>query len=57
MMLVILLATLLLLLAIVLFGGTILATVKVAASQSSRVAYIRQLREAGLAVNQEGEEG
>jgi hypothetical protein len=52
---VLVLAMLLLIMAIVLFGGTILATLKVACSEPSRVEQIRQLRQEGLSMNQEGE--
>ena len=52
---VLVLATLLLIMAIVLFGGTILATLKAACSEPSQVEQIRQLRQEGLSMNQEGE--
>lgn len=48
-------ATLLLLVAILLFGGTIVIVLRRACAQPSRVNEIRRLRQAGLAVNQEGE--
>ena len=52
---IIVLATLLLIVAISLFGGTILSVLQRACSQPSRVDEIRRMRQAGLAVNQEGE--
>ena len=50
------LATLFLCLTIVLCGGTILWYLVVFASHASRVEEIRHLRQAGLAVNQQGEQ-
>lgn len=44
-------ATVLLGMAIILFGGTILAYLRAACVQPSRVREIRHLREAGLAVH------
>ena len=50
------LATLFLCLTIVLCGGTILWYLVVFSAHASRVEEIRRLRQAGLAVNQEGEQ-
>ncbi len=52
---IIILATLLLTVAIFLLGATILSALQRACSQPSRVNEIRRMRQAGLAVNQEGE--
>jgi hypothetical protein len=52
---IIILATLLLIVAILLLGGTLLSVLQRACSQPSRVDEIRRMRQAGLAVNQEGE--
>jgi hypothetical protein len=53
----VILATLLLSIAIILCGGTMLIYLRAACSEPSRVEEIRRLRQEGLAVHQEGEEG
>jgi hypothetical protein len=57
MTMVMVLAALVLGMAIVLFGGTILVYVQAACSEPLRVEEIRRLRQIGLTVPQEGEEG